>query len=156
MNRTDFDVTFASVYSLVEGEIGAGHSFTFTPNGVSMLPRIIGGKDVAKLSPIIEEPKKNDIIFYRRQNGGFVLHRIVKKPKNGFYTFCGDNQYYLEKGIRREQLIARLSSLTRDGKKIDPSPKWFVFFLPLRRFTIHLKRSLGARIKKFFGRNRCV
>ncbi len=147
MNR-EFDVTFAGLYSLVEGEIGAGHSFVFTPNGGSMLPTIRGGKDVATLSPIPSDPKKYDIVFYRRAGGGFVLHRVVRRPKNGEYVFCGDNQFCLERGVRREQMIAVLTTLSRGGKKIPLDSfraKLFCFFLPPRRFFLHCRAFLRAR-----------
>ncbi len=147
MNR-EFDVTFAGVYSLVQGEIEAGHSFVFTPNGSSMLPTIRGGKDVATLSPIRSDPKKNDIVFYRRAGGGFVLHRVIRRPKNGVYVFCGDNRCAKERGIRRDQMIAVLTSLSRGGKKIPLDSfraKLFCFFLPLRRFSIRCRLFLRAR-----------
>ena len=148
--KKEFDVTFAGVYSLVEGEIRAGHSFVFTPNGVSMLPTIVGGKDVATLSPLSGDPKKNDIVFYRRDNGGFVLHRVVRRPKNGVFTLCGDNQSFLEKGVRRDQLLARLTSLSRDGKKIplrSLRARLFAFFLPVRRFYLRSRSFLRSRFR---------
>ncbi len=147
-------VSFSQLFPLLESEIRCGHSFSFTASGVSMLPFIRDGKDRVTLSPISGPLQVGDIIFYRRKNGSFILHRIVRKEKDGSLTLCGDNQYYLEKNIQEDQVIARLTGLKRNGKNISlTSPRaraWFLC-LPARRFILHVRASIKGRMKKLFS-----
>ncbi|MBR2635195.1 MAG: S24/S26 family peptidase [Clostridia bacterium] len=141
MNKS---IRFEEIIPLIREEIQKGNSFSFTAFGSSMHPYIRGGKDKVCLSPLTSPPKEGDVVFYQRENGAFVLHRIIK-IKNGQYIMCGDNQFSREFGIRAEQIIARLSFVERNGKAIRPSSfssQCYRFFLPLRRFLLHLRYAL--------------
>ncbi len=81
-----------------------------------MLPMLRQGVDTVVLSPVPEQLRKYDIPFYCRDNGQFVLHRIVAVGEN--YTCIGDNQFELEPGVRKEQVIAVVSSFNRGGREI--------------------------------------
>lgn len=91
--------------------------FKFYPSGTSMLPFIREGKDQVFLSKLPEKLKKYQIVLYKRKNGEFVLHRIVK-IKNGYYVMRGDHQYISENGIKREQMLGIVSRIIRDDKEI--------------------------------------
>lgn len=146
-------VRFEDLFPIIQEKISSGDSFTFCAFGVSMLPFIRNGKDLVTLGPIHDALSKNDIIFYRRENGQFVLHRIVKVCADGSYNLCGDNQFRIEKGIRKSQIIAKLDRLERNGKEISSDSlfsKIWCFFLPIRRFILHVKRSVMNRVKKRF------
>lgn len=147
-------VSFSLLFPILESKIRDGHSFSFTASGVSMLPFIRNGKDQVTLSPITRPLKAGDIIFYRRRNGIFVLHRIVKKEKDGSFTLCGDNQYYLEKNIQEDQIIAILTELKRNGKNVSlssPKARAWSRYLPARRFILHVRASIKGRMKKLFS-----
>lgn len=58
-------------------------------------------------------------MLYKRTDGAYVLHRIVKVEKDS-YTMRGDNQFFLEPGIKQEQMIAMVSGIVRDGHILDP------------------------------------
>ena len=81
-------------------------------------PFILGNRDRVTLSPITGKLKKNDLPFYRRANGQFVLHRIVKVEKDGTYTCCGDHQWWLEKGLKHDQMIGVATEYVRKGKRL--------------------------------------
>lgn len=87
-----------------------------------MMPMLRQGRDTVLLSPVPERLRKYDIPFYRRDNGQFVLHRIVAVGEN--YTCIGDNQFELEPNVRADQMIAVVTAFTRDGKEI-PMTNWF-------------------------------
>jgi len=93
----------------------AGHSYTFTPRGISMLPMLKGGRDTVTLSPIRGELRKYDLPLYRRPDGKFILHRIVKTGTT--YTCVGDNQFIPEEGVERSWLIAVVTAFRRNGKE---------------------------------------
>ncbi len=144
-------VHFSELFPLIEETIKKGDSFSFLAFGNSMKPYIKNGTHIVTLSPITTPCKKNDVIFYRRDDGPFVLHRIVAIEKNGTFTLCGDNQFSLEKGVRKDQIIARLSALEKNGKKIPidsfDTDLW-CFFLPIRRGMIRIYSYLRKLIKK--------
>ena len=146
-------VNFEELFPIIEETIKSGNQFTFCAFGISMLPFIRNGKDIVTLGPIKSELKKNDIIFYRRANGQFVLHRIINKASDESFDLCGDNQYYIEKGICTKQIIAKLDCLERNGKQIDLSSfkvRLWCFLLPLRRFLLHVKSAIRWRLRKLF------
>ena len=104
----------------IEEALKQNKTFTLPITGTSMLPLLVQGRDTVTLSKIQPRGGKlslcvGDLPLYRRKDGAFVLHRIVK-IENGTYTMCGDNQFILEKGITEEQLIGVVSAITRDGK----------------------------------------
>ena len=91
------NVSLKDFWPIMKEVIESGGEFTFYPHGTSMLPLIRQGEDQV----VLVEPKDikvGDIVFYRRNDGHFVLHRLVKITK-GQYVMCGDNQYLLEYGI---------------------------------------------------------
>ena len=101
---------------LIRERLAAGKNVKFLPRGTSMLPLIRQGEDSVVLSPLPEKLKKYDIPLYQRSDGSYVLHRIVKVGDT--YTCIGDNQFQLEPGLRREQMIAVVTAVIRDGETI--------------------------------------
>ena len=90
---------------IIAEAVSLGGTFVFYPGGTSMLPTIRPGEDAVVLaSP--EGVCLGDIIFYRRDSGVFVLHRIVGKRKDGSFILRGDNQFYNEVGVLPSQIIA--------------------------------------------------
>ncbi len=79
-----------------------------------MLPMLRQGIDSVELSKAPPKLKKYDIPLYRRNNGQYVLHRIVDVGET--YTCIGDAQFIKECGIRDDQIIAVVTSFNR-GKR---------------------------------------
>ena len=105
---------------VIEEVLASGGVFKMNPKGSSMLPLIVQGRDSVVLRRDDNRaPQKNDMLFYRRDNGQFVLHRLMKIEDDGTYTMCGDNQIYLEKGIRKDQIIAYVEQLYRKDKLVN-------------------------------------
>ena len=111
---------------LIREQLASGASVRIHPRGTSMLPMIREGLDSVVLSSVSENPKKYEVILYQRENGQYVLHRLVKVGET--YTFIGDNQFEHEEGITREQLIARVSSFYRGDKKISVDKPLYRFY----------------------------
>lgn len=108
-------VSLEELLPLIEERLAAGQSVRFSPRGTSMLPMLRQGRDSVVLSPVPERLKKYDLPLYRRENGQFVLHRVVEAGKT--YTCIGDNQYRSEPGLRHEQMIALVTAFVRDGRE---------------------------------------
>lgn len=100
-------------------KLQSGGEVSFTVSGTSMQPLIFDRKDTVTLKRFEGKLKKYDVPFYRRDNGQFVLHRVIKVQKNGNYTCRGDNQNVKEFDVRDDQIIGVMSSFTRKGKSIN-------------------------------------
>ena len=111
------DVSFETLIPLIQDCLARGKNVWIYPKGTSMLPMIRQGVDKVLLSPLPDKLKKYDLPFYRRDNGQFVLHRIVEAGET--YTCLGDNQFILERCVRQEQMIAVVSAFERNGKNFS-------------------------------------
>lgn len=91
-------------------------SVPLTISGGSMTPFLVHGRDVVYLSkPAPDEPpKRGDMILYRRDNGAYVLHRVLRVER-GLYTMLGDAQTCPERGIRPDQVLAVVDHVRRKG-----------------------------------------
>lgn len=137
---------------LIRERLANGQSVSFSPRGTSMLPMLRQGVDSVVLSQVPERLKKYDLPLYQRENGQYVLHRIVEAGES--YSCIGDNQFELEPGLRHDQMIALVTAFTRDGKRIevtDPSYRLYCRFWcatrPLRHTWKRIRRLLG-KIKR--------
>lgn len=121
--------------------VGAGGTVRLTVTGQSMFPTLIENRD----SVVLVKPsklKKGDIVLYQRQNGAYVLHRIVKIKNDEFYL-CGDNQTAIEFPIYERQIFAVVSAIARKDKIISVTDKKYRIvsfiwstFIPLRPFFL--------------------
>ena len=130
-----------------------GQSFSFIPNGISMLPTIVGGRDAVTIKRPTDKLKKSDIILYRRKSGQFVLHRIIDLDGD-YYILCGDNEVYPEKNIKHNQIIGIVTCYTRKGKVIEADSKKFISDAkkrvnsrPFRQFVFRAKNKLKRIFK---------
>lgn len=146
-------VSLEEMMPLIRERLAAGEDVQFTPRGTSMRPMIIGGRDHVVLSPVKGKLKKHDLPLYQRDNGQYVLHRIVKAGES--ITCIGDNQYVYERGIRPDQILAVVTAFVRDGKRYcvtDRSYRAYCLFWyysrPLRRCVGAVKRRLRKVFKK--------
>jgi signal peptidase I len=135
------------------GLLELGETVPLVISGGSMTPFLVHGRDTVFLTPVNRELKNGDMIFYRRDNGRYVLHRVVKVGKT--YTCMGDNQFHKEPGLRHDQMIGIVTEFVRDGKTIPVtdlryrlySRLWYHSRFP-RRCWRKLKRILSGGTKK--------
>ncbi len=149
MNKT-VKVSFSEIYPILAEKLKDGKTFSFCAEGVSMHPYIKGGKDIVTLGPVTEKLKKDDVVFYQRKNGQFVLHRIIKISDSNDILLCGDNQFLIEKGISKDQIFALLLKVEKDSRIISPEDfksKLWCKFLPLRRFSLRILFPIKVFIK---------
>ena len=107
----EYSAQMAELIPLFRERLDAGQKVRFSPRGVSMLPMIRQGIDSVELSLLPEKLKKYDLPLYQRDNGQYVLHRVVGVGEN--YTCIGDNQFALEQGVRHDQMIALVTAFYR-------------------------------------------
>ena len=126
--------------------------------GGSMGPYLASGRDFVRLCPIQADTKLRvgDICLYRRENGAYILHRIVGRG-NGLFACAGDAQTEREYGIRREQILARVTAVVRKGRE-RRGGFWHLFFrtvwilvLPLRRKIVSVYGKLCHHGRRLDG-----
>lgn len=123
---TEKQTTLKELLPLMQEHLERGETFRFKPGGISMLPTIRPNRDVVVVKALPEKLKKYDLPLYRRSNGAFVLHRIVKVGET--YTCVGDGQFKKEPGISRDQMIAIVTTIIRDGREISVrSPIYWLY-----------------------------
>lgn len=145
-------ISLDEIYPVIKEKIDIGGTVQLPITGTSMLPLLVWGRDTVELIKC-ENPQKYDIIFYRRDDGAFVLHRIVGKNENGF-ILCGDNQVQKEYGITEKHIIAVVKSITRKGKTFNVDKflyklyvKLWTLILPLRNIILIPMRKIKGLLK---------
>lgn len=112
------EVKNEELFKIMEIAFQNNQTFVFKIKGTSMFPLLANQKDSVRLSPITGKLKKRDIVLYRRKDGTYVLHRIIK-IKDGVYSMVGDNQRVIETPIYEDQILAIVTHLIKKGKEID-------------------------------------
>lgn len=130
----------------MEEILHAGGVVTLTATGASMRPTIRGGTDRVLLKRIDRCLRRLDILLCRRQDGTYVLHRIVTIHPNGF-AIRGDNQLGAERGIQPSQVMAVLIGFYRGTRYISCQSfayrafSWIWTFLYPARALYYLTRT---------------
>ena len=92
-----------------------GKKIRFSVVGNSMFPLLCSQRDKVTAEKALNV-KRCDVILYRRNDGSFVLHRVIGKGKLG-YKLCGDNQLAVEYPVKPEDVVAKVTSFERKGKE---------------------------------------
>lgn len=140
---------------LLQLQLDNGGRANLVVTGYSMRPILRHHRDSVVLIPPPEKLKRGDLILYTRKSGQYVLHRIVKKPKNGAFICSGDNQWVPEE-VHDHQVMALVESYNRGGKKFRADSfrcrlyvtVWVAMF-PIRRPILALRRRMGKLLHKW-------
>ena len=147
MNKQQFKLS--EYDDTIRAVLDSGGEFRIYPKGTSMLPLLREGRDSISLIKPTDKLKSGDIAFYRRGNGAYILHRVIKA--DSAYTMCGDSQLTLEQGITDEQIIGIVSKIFRDDKPLsEKSILYRCYLLLWRSFLI---RRIFFRLRRIFNRD---
>ena len=109
----------------IEELLKNGTPVGFKPQGNSMHPTIVQGRDSVIVEPLGDRRlKRGDVALFRRSPdaerfpGMLVLHRIHRVKKDGIYM-VGDNEKTVEGPLQPEQFIGIMTELIRNGKHIS-------------------------------------
>ncbi len=119
------NVSMAELLPFIEEAFSRNAAFKLAIKGTSMNPLLYQNRDYVLLEKPVFPLSVGDIPLYRRNDGAFVLHRIVSIDEKG-YVMCGDNQFILEKGITDENIIGVTSALIINGKEISVSDEEYI------------------------------
>ena len=115
--------------AVCEEALRRGDTVRLTVTGNSMYPLLHTRRDIVTLSPAATV-KKYDITFHKRDDGRYILHRVLKVQKDGTYLIAGDNELKTEPPVRREQIFGVVTEYTRWGK--TKKPKGLGYWLYVR------------------------
>lgn len=121
-----------------------GKDVNMLVTGSSMAPFLCHQRDTI----IISKPNniffKGQLVFYQRENGQYVMHRIHHIKNDEFYMI-GDNQTEIEGPLKKEQIFGVVNKVIRKGKVLKKGDFWWEFFehvwirmIPLRKIMIRL------------------
>lgn len=103
----------------IEKLLEEGRAVQIKPNGYSMYPLFVPGRDEAVIAPAdAGKLKRGDVALYRRDGSILVLHRIWKRKGDQFYM-VGDNQSEIEGPLRGGQIRGELVEIIRSGKRFS-------------------------------------
>ena len=134
-------VDLNELYPLIKEVIESGGTFRIFPRGISMLPLIKEGEDEIVLGAV-DKINIGDVLFYQRENGDFVLHRLINIHR-GTLIMCGDNQRALERGIKPQQVLAKMVGYCKKGQfhSID-EPEYIKYSKgKVKRFPFYRKNT---------------
>lgn len=104
-----------------------GKQVSLAVTGSSMEPFLTGGRDQVLLAPIKRPLKKGDLVLFQRENGAYVLHRILRVTSKGC-ILIGDGQQETEGPIERERILGVAERALRNGESISEGSFWWDFF----------------------------
>lgn len=146
----------------IEELLQQGQTVQIAPQGYSMYPMLMPGRDQAILKRAEPEKlKKGDVVLYRRPGSILVLHRLCKHSSAGFFM-VGDNQIEVEGPLSQEQILGVLTAFIRKGHHISvKNPVYVVcvriwlFLRPVRRpfqlaaaFVKRIVRKIGGLFRR--------
>ncbi len=106
----------AALESVIREELAGGGSAVINIRGVSMLPLMKEGDCNVRIVPPVFPLKKYEIPFYKRADGQFVLHRVIRVKKDG-YLCRGDHQVVKEFPVTEDMVIGVADARIVKGKE---------------------------------------
>ena len=143
------EVHLEQVMPVILEKLSQGGRVRLYPRGTSMLPLLRQGIDSVELSPVPGRLKKYDLPLYQKDNGHYILHRILKVGDT--YTCIGDNQTVYEEGVRQDQLLAVVTGFYRKEKyhSVDEfGYQCYLRFWQWTRWIRKLWRTAKGKLKR--------
>ena len=130
--------------SVLRELVHEGKEVSMMITGSSMSPFLIHQRDMIVFKAPDRGLRRGDMVFYQRDDGRFVMHRIYKIGMEGFYML-GDAQIEIEGPLRRDQIFALIVKVRRKNKWYQEGDFLWEFFadswiklLPIRKVLIKL------------------
>lgn len=138
-----------------EEQLEKGEKLVHINKGNSMLPMLRPHRDLMIIEKRPEARcRKYDLVLYKRPDGVYVIHRILKVRKDD-YIICGDHCWKREIGVKEDWILGVLTSFVRDGKEISvKDPRYLLYvhlwsdFFWIRAFILRVKAKVCSLRKK--------
>lgn len=180
MNKGQINSTVSmpleQIYPVIREGLDQGQEVVLTITGNSMSPFVRHCRDqvvLVQTDPMVLQP--GDVPLIRRDNGQFVLHRIIARDdgtdcrrwgdkkahpsqtESLRYTLLGDAQWRTEPNVRPDQILAVATAFIRKGRRWECDSDSYcrnrLFWhrlLPIRRAWMWWDRRLNWRFRRVF------
>ena len=138
--------------SVLRGIAEEGKVVSMLIAGSSMAPFLCHNRDYIYFTKPERELRRGDMVFYQRDSGQYVMHRIYRVKHEGYYM-VGDAQTQIEGPLRRDQIFAVITQVKRAGKMIRPGDFWWEFFEHIWIRIVPARRTVMALYGRLAGKN---
>ena len=138
----------ADLLPIIKEAVKSGKGFVLTVTGQSMRPTLRNLKDKVELVALKKELRKGDLLFFERDDGSCILHRVIKVQSDS-YIVSGDAQTWTEV-VKKDKAIAIVKRVCKNGRWIDCDSFSYRFADCFRRIAKPLRifaRSIRRKIK---------
>lgn len=155
MNKVQDNITLVALpkeklVPLIKATLNGGSPFILNVTGQSMRPTLkFKGDKVELVSTETRPVRKYEIVFFERENGDCVLHRVIKK-KGDELTLNGDAQLWTEK-VDASQVLGVVNRFNRNGKWISCDSFVYRFYSRIWLLTKPVCRVL-LKVKSLFSK----
>ena len=141
----------AELIPIIKETLFSSLPFVLSVTGNSMRPTLRNSGDkVELLSKKQRAVKKGEIVFFERENGGCILHRVLKI--NGDTLLVnGDAQPWTET-VKMSQVIGVVNRLCRKGKWISCDSFLYRVYSKIIVHTLFL-RKVYAKVRSILRNN---
>lgn len=137
----------------LENVISRDGYFVRSVHGTSMLPMLDARCDLVKIVALSRPLAVGDLPLYKRPNGQYVLHRIIRVRRDGFVT-CGDNR-----SVPERVPFSWVIGVAEGFYKRQPPPSVDAKYIPCTDpgYLDYVRRRVRrARFRGFFARSRIL
>ena len=145
----NLEVDTREYVAVLKEMVEQGLEVSMTISGTSMEPFLLHNRDKIYFRKPDGTIKKGDMVFYQRETGAYVMHRVMKVKKQQYFM-AGDHQTFLEGPIEKKQIFAKVVSVERDGVWLTEEDKLWKFYAVwwrrlfwVRKVVNKLKRIIG-------------
>lgn len=152
-------VPFAELIALVSEQVLLqGGSARFAVSGDSMYPFLRSGDVVEVAAPTGRGVRVGDLALVKRDDGGYVLHRICRVAPGGVWLL-GDAQARAEGPFAQEQVIGVVREVWRGGaplclasRRSRVTARAWVLLRPVRGPLLAGARRLRCALRRLWKR----
>ncbi len=117
-------------------------------NGNSMHP-FIQDEDLLIVKKVpFEKLKRGNILVFRGENDLFVVHRLIKKQKNGLLVLRGDAYHLTKETITCDAIVGKAIGLIRNEQVIRYSRQLELYYWINARLREFAKNLLRGKLSK--------
>ena len=109
-------------FDMVRRELAEKGEAFVRVTGISMQPLLRHLKDGVVIVQA-DEVHPGDIVLFDRKNGHYALHRVIAIDTDGF-SMAGDNQWHVEEALPYDQIVGKVASIVKNGKKKSTNGTW--------------------------------
>ena len=138
---------------IMKEQVENGKEASMIISGNSMSPFLEHGRDTIYFKKPFRDLRRGDMVFFQRKDGQYVMHRLLKIKKEGYY-FIGDNQKEVEGPVPADCVFAIVIRVKRKGKILTSGSFWWFFFAHIWLRLIPVRHGILACYRIFFTRDR--